>query len=183
MEDFSIFKEYLVLEERTDGLNKVRIKRWDKTADYYLPFDEETYSVGVYSNPDFDTQVIRYSYNSMTTPASVVDFNMSIQSKEIKKEQEVLGGKFNKENYKSKRVWATARDGEKVAISLVYHKDTKLDKNTPLLQYAYGSYGYTIPDGFSTTRLSLLDRGFVYALAHIRGSEYLGRNWYEDGKC
>jgi oligopeptidase B len=182
LEDFSIFKEYLVLEERTDGLNKVRIKRWDKTADYYLPFDEETYSVGVYSNPDFDTQVIRYSYNSMTTPASVVDFNMSIQSKEIKKEQEVLGGKFNKENYKSKRVWATARDGEKVAISLVYHKDTKLDKNTPLLQYAYGSYGYTIPDGFSTTRLSLLDRGFVYALAHIRGSEYLGRNWYEDGK-
>ena len=182
LEDFSIFKEYLVLEERTNGLNKVRIKRWDKTADYYLPFNEETYSVGVYSNPDFDTQVIRYSYNSMTTPASVIDFNMDSKSKEIKKEQEVLGGKFNKENYKSKRIWATARDGEKIAISLVYHKDTKLDEHTPLLQYAYGSYGYTIPDGFSTTRLSLLDRGFVYALAHIRGSEYLGRNWYEDGK-
>ena len=182
LEDFSIFKEYLVLEERTNGLNKVRIKRWDETADYDLPFTEETYSVGVYSNPDFDTDVIRYSYNSMTTPASVVDFNMRDQSKDVKKEQEVLGGKFNKENYKSKRVWATARDGEKVAISLVYHKDTPLDENTPLLQYAYGSYGYTIPDGFSSTRLSLLDRGFVYALAHIRGSEYLGRNWYEDGK-
>ena len=182
LEDFSIFKEYLVIEERTNGLNRVRITRWDQKADYYLPFDEETYSVGVYSNPDFDTHVIRYAYNSMTTPASVVDFNMSDQSKDVKKEQEVLGGKFNKENYKSKRVWATARDGEKIAISLVYHKDTELDGNTPLLQYAYGSYGYTIPDGFSTTRLSLLDRGFVYALAHIRGSEYLGRNWYEDGK-
>ncbi|TMM31532.1 S9 family peptidase [Polaribacter aestuariivivens] len=182
LEDFSIFKEYLVLEERTNGLNKVRIIRWDAKEDYYLPFDEETYSVGVYNNPDFDTHIIRYSYNSMTTPASVIDFNMNDKSKEIKKEQEVLGGKFKKENYISKRVWATARDGKKVAISLVYHKNTPLNKNTPLLQYAYGSYGYTIPDNFSTTRLSLLDRGFVFALAHIRGSQYLGREWYEDGK-
>ncbi|WP_439132188.1 S9 family peptidase [Polaribacter sp.] len=182
LEDFSIFKDYLVLEERTNGLNKIRIKRWDETEDYYLPFDEETYSAGVHGNPEFDTNCIRYSYNSFTTPSSVIDFNMSDKSKEIKKEQEVLGGTFKKENYKSKRVWATARDGKKVAISLVYHKDTKLDKNTPLLQYAYGSYGYTIPDSFSTTRLSLLDRGFVYALAHIRGSEYLGRDWYDDGK-
>ncbi|WP_439129356.1 S9 family peptidase [Polaribacter sp.] len=182
LEDFSIFKEYLLLEERTDGLSKVRIKRWDAKEDYYLPFNEETYSVGVYSNPDFDTNIIRYSYNSFTTPASVIDFNMADKSKEVKKEQEVLGGKFDKNNYKSERVWATARDGKKVAISLVYHKDTKLNKETPLLQYAYGSYGYTIPDGFSTTRLSLLDRGFVYALAHIRGSQYLGRDWYEDGK-
>ena len=182
LEDFSIFKEYLVLEERTNGLNKVRIKRWDNSKDYYLPFNEETYSVGVYSNPDFDTEVIRYSYNSFTTPSSVVDFNMKSQKKDIKKEQEVLGGKFKKENYISKRVWATARDGKKVAISIVYHKDTKLNKETPVLQYAYGSYGATIPDNFSTTRLSLLDRGFVYALAHIRGSQYLGREWYEDGK-
>ncbi|WP_375240662.1 S9 family peptidase [Polaribacter sp.] len=182
LEDFSIFKEYLVLEERTNGLNKIRIKRWDNVEDYYLPFTEETYSVGVYANPDFDTDVIRYSYNSMTTPASIVDFNMKDKSKEVKKEQEILGGKFNKENYKSERVWVTARDGKKVAVSLVYHKDTVLNENTPLLQYAYGSYGYTISDGFSSTRLSLLDRGFVYALAHIRGSEYLGRNWYEDGK-
>ncbi|QVY67518.1 S9 family peptidase [Polaribacter sp. Q13] len=182
LEDFSIFKDYLVLEERTNGLNKIRIKRWDETKDYYLPFNEETYSVGVYANPDFDTDVIRYSYNSFTTPSSVIDFNMKDQSKEIKKEQEVLGGKFHKENYISKRVWASTRDGKKVAISLVYHKDTELNCNTPVLQYAYGSYGYTIPDSFSTTRLSLLDRGFVYALAHIRGSEYLGREWYEDGK-
>ncbi|MGJ8762149.1 MAG: S9 family peptidase [Polaribacter sp.] len=182
LEDFSIFKDYLVLEERTNGLNKIRIKRWDETKDYYLPFNEETYSVGVYANPDFDTDVIRYSYNSFTTPSSVIDFNMKDQSKEVKKEQEVLGGKFKKENYISRRVWVSARDGKKVAISLVYHKDTELNNNTPVLQYAYGSYGYTIPDSFSTTRLSLLDRGFVYALAHIRGSEYLGREWYEDGK-
>ncbi|WP_299060741.1 S9 family peptidase [uncultured Polaribacter sp.] len=182
LEDFSIFKEYLVLEERTNGLNRIRIKRWDNVEDYYLPFTEETYSVGVYANPDFDTDVIRYSYTSMTTPASIIDFNMKNKSKEIKKEQEILGGKFKKENYKSERVWVTARDGKKVAVSLVYHKDTVLNKNTPLLQYAYGSYGYTVSDGFSSTRLSLLDRGFVYALAHIRGSEYLGRNWYEDGK-
>jgi oligopeptidase B len=182
LEDVSIFKDYLVLEERTNGLNKIRIKRWDDTADYYLPFDEETYSVGVYGNPEFDTEIIRYGYNSFTTPASVIDFNMRDKSKEIKKEQEVLGGEFDKNNYVSERIWITARDGEKVAVSIVRRKDTKLNENTPVLLYAYGSYGYTIPDGFSTTRLSLLDRGFVYALAHIRGSQYLGRQWYEDGK-
>ena len=182
LEDVSIFKDFLVIEERTNGLGKIRIKRWDGKEDYYLPFDEETYSEGVYANPEFDTEVIRYSYNSMTTPNSVIDFNMKNQSKEIKKEQEVLGGKFDKNNYKSERVWATARDGRKVAISLVYHKDTELNKDTPLLQYAYGSYGYTISDGFSTTRLSLLDRGFVYAVAHIRGGQYLGREWYDNGK-
>ncbi len=182
LEDISIFKEYLVLEERTNGLNKIRIKRWDGGEDYYLPFDEETYSAGVYSNPEFDTDVIRYSYNSFTTPASVIDFNMRDRTKDIKKEQEVLGGKFDKNNYTSERVWIDARDGKKVAVSIVRRKDTELSSETPLLLYAYGSYGYTIPDGFSSTRLSLLDRGFVFALAHIRGSQYLGREWYEDGK-
>ena len=182
LEDFSIFSDYLVLEERTNGLHKIRIKRWDDTKDYYLPFKEETYAVGVYGNPEFNTDIIRYSYNSFTSPSAVIDFNMTTRAKEIKKQQEVLGGKFKQENYKSKRVWATVRDGKKVAISLVYHKDTPLNENTPLLQYAYGSYGHTISDRFSTTRLSLLDRGFVYALAHVRGSEYLGREWYEDGK-
>lgn len=182
LEDISIFKEYLVLEERTNGLNTIRIKRWDNTVDYYLPFEEETYTADAYSNPDFDTHILRYSYNSMTTPSSVIDFNMMDHTKKVQKEQEVLGGNFDKNNYKSERIWATARDGQKIAISLVYRKDTKLDKNTPLLQYGYGSYGYTISDGFSTTRLSLLDRGFVYALAHVRGSEYLGRTWYDNGK-
>jgi len=182
LEDMSIFKDYLGLEERTNGLNTIRIKRWDNTEDYYLPFDEETYSVSVHSNPDFDTKIIRYSYNSMTTPSSVIDFNMSDKSKEIKKEQEVLGGKFDKNNYTSKRVWVDTRDGKKVAVSLVHRKDTELNENTPLLLFAYGSYGATMSAGFSTVRLSLLDIGFIYAIAHIRGSEYLGRDWYEDGK-
>ena len=182
LEDVSIFKEYLVLEERSNGLSKIRIKRWDGKEDYYLPFEEETYSAGVYSNPEFETEIIRFSYNSLTTPNSVIDFNIRDRSKEIKKEQEILGGTFDKNNYKSKREWVTARDGQKIPISLVYHKNTKFGKNTPLLQYGYGSYGATISDGFSTTRLSLLDRGFVYAIAHIRGGQYLGREWYNDGK-
>lgn len=182
LEDISIFKDYLIVEERTNGLNKIRIIRWDGTADYYLPFTEETYAVGVYANPEFNTNIFRYGYNSMTTPSSVIDFNMDDKTSEIKKEQEILGGEFNKTDYKSERIWATARDGKQVAISLVYKKNTKLNGNTPLLLYAYGSYGHTISDGFSTTRLSLLNRGFVFAIAHIRGSEYLGREWYEDGK-
>ena len=182
LEEISIFKDYLVLEERNEGLNKIRIKCWDNSSDYYLPFDEETYSADVLSNADFDTEIIRYSYNSMTTPASVIDFNMKNQTKEIKKEQEVLGGKFDKQNYTSKRIWVPARDGKKVALSIVYHKKIKINKNTPVLQYAYGSYGHIISDGFSTTRLSLLDRGFIFAIAHVRGSEYLGRDWYDDGK-
>ena len=182
LEDISIFKDFLVLEERHNGLNKIRIKRWDATDDYYLPFDEETYSASVYNNPEFDTNVIRYSYNSLTTPNSVIDFNVDDRSKEVKKEQEVLGGTFNKEDYKSERIWAKARDGKEVAISLVYNKNTIINENTPLLIYGYGSYGSIVSDRFSSVRLSLLDRGFVYAIAHVRGGEYLGRNWYDDGK-
>jgi oligopeptidase B len=182
LEDIEIFKDYLVISERKNGLSKIKISRWDGSNSYYLPFDNETYSAYTSVNVDFDTQILRYGYNSFTTPSSIIDFNMETKEKEVKKEQEVLGGQFDKNNYTSERIWATARDGEKVAVSLVYRKDTKLNENTPLLQYAYGSYGYTMSDGFSTTRLSLLDRGFVFAIAHIRGSEYLGRQWYENGK-
>lgn len=182
LEDISIFKNYLVLEERNNGLNKIRIKPWGEEPEYYLPFSEETYSASVLSNPDFDTDIIRYSYSSLTTPSSVIDFNMKFKTKDVKKEQEVLGGKFDKNNYQSERIWATSRDGKNVAISLVYNKSTKINENTPLLLYAYGSYGHTIDDRFSSIRLSLLDRGFIYATAHIRGGEYLGRNWYEEGK-
>jgi oligopeptidase B len=182
LEDMSLFNDYMVLEERSNGLNKIRIKRWDNTADYYLPFKEETYSAYVYANPEFDTNIIRYGYNSLTTPSSVIDFNMQDKSSQVMKEQEVLGGKFDKTNYTSQRLWATAGDGKKVAISMVHHKNTKLTKDTPILLYAYGSYGYTIDPNFSTSRLSLLDRGFVFAIAHIRGGQYLGRQWYEDGK-
>jgi oligopeptidase B len=182
LEDISIFKDFLVVEERSNGLNKIRIIRWDHTQDFYLPFEEETYSAGVYNNPEFDTNIIRYGYNSMTTPSSVIDFNVDTKSKEIKKEQEVLGGKFDKINYISERIWAIAEDGTKIPISLVHHKDTPLTKDTPLLLYGYGSYGHSIDAGFSTTRLSLLDRGFVFAIAHIRGGVYLCRKWYENGE-
>ena len=182
LEDIDIFKEYYVLSERENGLNKLKIIRWDQKESYYLPFDNETYTAYVSRNPDFDTDTLRYAYNSMTTPSSVIDFDMKTRGKEVKKEQEVLGGTFKKENYRSERIWATARDGAKVPISIVYHKDTQINADTPVLQYAYGSYGSTIDPYFSTVRLSLLDRGFVYALAHIRGGQYLGRQWYEDGK-
>ena len=182
LQDIEIFKDYYVLTERENGLNKLKITKWDDSDSYYIPFDNETYVAYPYTNPDFDTDIFRYVFNSMTSPYAIIDFNMSTKVKEIKKEQEVLGGKFNKENYRSERIWATARDGVKVPISLIYHKDTKLDGNSPLLQYAYGSYGSTSDPYFSTVRLSLLDRGFVYAIAHVRGGEYLGRPWYEEGK-
>lgn len=182
LEGIDIFKDYYVLTERKNGLNELKIVRWDGTDSYYLPFDSETYTTYVSTNPDFDTEILRYSYNSMTTPSSILDFNMRTKEKEVKKEQEVLGGTFDKSNYVEKRIWADARDGVKVPMSLVYHKDTQIDADTPILQYAYGSYGSTVDPYFSTVRLSLLDRGFVYALAHVRGGQYLGRPWYEDGK-
>jgi oligopeptidase B len=182
LEDIDIFKDYYVLSERQDGLNRIQINSWDGTDQYYLPFDNETYTAYVSTNPDFDTEILRYGYNSLTTPSSIIDFNMATKEKEVKKEQEVLGGSFHKENYRSQRVWATAKDGAKVPISMVYHKDTKLDGSSPLLQYGYASYGYTLDPYFSTVRLSLLDRGFIYAIVHARGGEYLGRKWYEDGK-
>ena len=182
LEDIEIFKDYLVVNERENGLNNLRIISWDGTEDYNLPFNSETYTVYIGNNADFDSEVLRYGFNSLTSPSSVIDYNFKSKIKEIKKEQIVLGDTFNKNNYESKRIWATARDGIKVPISLVYKKGIKLDGTNPLLQYAYGSYGSTIDPSFSSIRLSLLDRGFVYAIAHIRGSEYLGRDWYKNGK-
>jgi oligopeptidase B len=182
LEDIEIFSNYLVVEERSNGLNHIRIMPWSGEGEYYLPFGSETYNAYTTTNVDFDTDILRYSYQSMATPSSVIDFNMKTKEKEIKKEQAVLGGQFDKKNYVEERVWATAKDGIKVPISLVYRKDLKKDGTNPLLQYAYGSYGVTMEPYFSTTRLSLLDRGFIFAIAHIRGGEDLGRQWYEDGK-
>ena len=182
LEGIDIFKNYLVISERKNGLNQIKIKRWDNADSYYLPFESETYTAYTTTNLDFDTDTLRYGYQSMTTPSSIMDFNMLTKEKTQKKEQEVLGGKFKKENYVSERLWATATDGIKIPISLVRHKDTPKNPNTPLLLYAYGSYGATIDPYFSTVRLSLLDRGFIYAIAHVRGGQYLGRKWYEDGK-
>ena len=182
IEDIDIFKDYLVVSERSNGLNKIRIMPWSGKGEYYLPFESETYTAYTTTNVDFDTDILRYGYQSMATPSSVIDFNMKTKAKEIKKEQQVLGGKFDKNNYTEERVWATATDGTKVPISMVYRKGLKKDGKNSLLLYAYGSYGISMDPYFSTTRLSLLDRGFIYAIAHIRGGEDLGRQWYDDGK-
>lgn len=182
LEDIEIFKDFLVVSERENGLNQIHIKRWDGSGSYYLPFESETYTAYTTTNIDFDTSVLRYGYQSLTTPSSIIDFDMVTKTKTIKKEQEVLGGIFKKENYTSERLWATAADGTQIPISLIRHVDTEKSSETPLLLYAYGSYGNTIDPYFSTVRLSLLDRGFIFAIAHIRGGEYLGRQWYEDGK-
>ncbi len=182
LEDIEIFKDFLVVEERSNGLNKIRIMPWNGKGEYYLPFESETYTAYTTTNVDFDTDILRYSYQSMTTPSSVIDFNMKTKTKEIKKEHQVLGGKFDKNNYTEERIWATAKDGTKIPISMVYKKGLKKDGSNPLLLYAYGSYGHSMDATFSSTRLTLLDRGFVFAIAHIRGGEDLGRQWYEDGK-
>ena len=182
LEGIEIFKDYLVVEERSNGLNKIQIRPWNGKGEYYLPFESETYTAYTTTNVDFDTEILRYGYQSLATPSSVIDFNMRTQEKKVLKEQEVLGGKFDKNNYIEERVWATATDGTKVPISMVYRKGIKKDGKNPLLLYAYGSYGATMDPYFSSTRLSLLDRGFIYAIAHIRGGEDLGREWYENGK-
>ena len=182
LEDIDIFKEYLVISERSNGLNHIRVRRWDGQSDYFISFESDTYTAGTGTNVDFDTHILRYSYNSLTTPSSVIDFDMRTRTKTVMKEQEVLGGAFDKENYESRRIWATAEDGVLIPMSMVYRKGVNFDGSAPVLQYAYGSYGSTIDPYFSTIRLSLLDRGFIYVIAHVRGGEYLGRNWYEDGK-
>ena len=182
IEDIDIFSHFLVITERFNGLNTIRIMPWSGEGAYYLPFESETYTAYTSTNVDFDTDILRYGYQSMATPASIIDFNMKTKEKEVMKEQQVLGNKFDKNNYIEERVWATAQDGTKVPISMVYRKELKKNGTNPLLQYAYGSYGYSMDATFSSTRLSLLDRGFIFAIAHIRGGEDLGRQWYEDGK-
>ncbi len=182
LEDIDIFKDYLVVSERFNGLNTIRIMPWSEKGEYYLPFGSETYMAYTTTNLDFDTEILRYGYQSLGTPTSVIDFNMKTKEKTVLKEQEVLGGKFDKNNYIEERIWATAKDGTKVPISMIYRNGIKKDGKNPLLLYAYGSYGVTMDCHFSSVRLSLLDRGFIYAIAHIRGGEDLGREWYDDGK-
>ncbi|PJE44419.1 MAG: oligopeptidase B [Flavobacterium sp.] len=182
LEDIDIFAAYLVVTERYNGLNQIRIMPWNGQGDYYLPFDSETFTAYTTTNLDFDTEILRYAFQSLATPSSVIDFNMRTKTKTVLKEQEVVGGTFDKNNYTEERVWATAQDGTKVPISMVYRKGLQKNSMNPTLLYAYGSYGVTMDCYFSTVRLSLLDRGFIYAIAHIRGGEDLGRPWYENGK-
>jgi len=182
LEGIDIFKDYLVISERFNGLSRINIKKWDNSENYYLDFKSETFSSYTTTNIDFDTDILRYGFNSMTEPALVIDFNMKTKEKTIRKQQQVLDSDFKKENYISERLWAPSSNGVKIPISIVYKKGLKKNGKNPLLLYGYGSYGNTIDPYFSISRLSLLDRGFVFAIAHVRGSEYLGREWYENGK-
>jgi oligopeptidase B len=181
LEGIEIFKDYLVVEERKEGLNQIRVIRWDNKSEYYVEFQDPTYAAGVGSNPEFETEVLRYGYSSLTTPASTYDFNMTNKDRTLMKQQEIIGG-HDPSQYNSERLYAKATDGTMVPISLVYKKGTPLDGSAPTLLYAYGSYGANMDAGFSSARLSLLNRGFVFAIAHIRGGQEMGRHWYEDGK-
>lgn len=181
LEGIDVFKDFLVITERKNGLLQLRIRNIKTNAEHYVDFGEPAYMAYASSNPEFDSKNLRYVYTSLTTPNSVYDYNMETKGKELKKRQEVIGG-YDPEEYVTERLYAEARDGVKVPISLVYKKGTVKSEKTPLLLYAYGSYGNSIDAAFSSTRLSLLDRGFIYAIAHIRGGQEMGRQWYEDGK-
>ena len=188
IEDVDFFNDFMVIGERIDGLLKLRIKTWDEKEDYYLglnsqfDYEKDTYSSSVGYNPNFNTNLLRYNYTSLTTPYTVIDYNVNTKEEKVLKQQEVLGGSFNSVNYTSERIFAQSHDGKQIPISIVRHVNTDLTPNTPILQYGYGSYGYTRDASFSSIRLSLLDRGFVFAIAHVRGGEYLGRAWYENGR-
>lgn len=181
LEDFDLFSSYLVTQERSQGLTQIQIKPWEGEG-HKLQFDDETYTAWISTNPEFETDWLRFGYNSLTTPSSVVDYHMLSREKTLLKQQEVVGG-YDPGEFHSERIWAKAHDDTLVPISLVYKKAlfTKNGKN-PLLLYSYGSYGYSMDAYFSSNRLSLLNRGFVFAIAHIRGGEDMGRHWYEEGK-
>jgi len=180
-ENYELFDNYLVADERIKGLTNLRIISLADGSEHFLDFGEETYTAGISINPNANTTLLRYSYSSLTTPNSVYDYDMATKSRTLLKQDSVLGG-FSSDNYESKRLWATAGDGTQVPVSLVYRKGFVQDGSAPMLLYAYGSYGYTTDPSFHSTVISLLDRGFVYAIAHIRGGSEMGRQWYEDGK-
>lgn len=175
-----VFKDHLVLNEVKDALNQLRVINETDHKDYYVTFPETVYAAFPNVNPDYNTNVLRFSYTSMTTPRTIYDFNMDTQQRELKKQTEVLGG-FKQDDYTTERLWATVRDGVKVPISLVYRKGLKKDGSNPLLLYAYGSYGNSMAPSFNSNIISLLDRGFVYAIAHVRGGQEMGRQWYNEG--
>jgi len=179
---FELFEDYLVLTERKNGLRQLRVKSWDDSQDYYLEFKDPTYIAYSSQNLDFDTNLLRYGYASLTTPNTVYEYNMETKEQKVLKQDEVMGGNFSSENYTSERSFATADDGTKIPISLVYRKGLEKNGKNPLLLYGYGSYGSIQEAYFRSNILSLLDRGFVYAIAHIRGGQEMGRQWYEDGK-
>jgi oligopeptidase B len=181
LENITVFKDYVVMNERKEGIKQLRIINLKGQSEHYLKFDEEVYVAYPSNNYAFDTSILRLEYSSLTTPTSTYDYDMNSRAKSLLKMEEVGAG-FDPENYQSKRLWAIARDGTKVPISLVYHKNFAADGQNPPLLYGYGSYGSSRDPYFNSTTLSLLDRGFVYAIAHVRGGSEMGRYWYEDGK-
>lgn len=181
LEGVEMFRDFMVIDERKNGLTQLRIKRWDGTKEYYLPFEDAAYSAGVGANPDFNTDILRYGYTSMVTPMSTFDFNMVTGEKTLLKQQEIVGG-YNSSDYHCERLMVPVSDGTLVPISLVYKKGFERNSQSPLLLYSYGSYGHSLDAGFGSARLSLLNRGFVYAIAHIRGGQEMGRSWYDNGK-
>ncbi len=181
LEGFVPFTNHLTLQERREGLSHVRIRHWSSEEGHDLDFGEEAYEVFLSSNPEMDTDVVRYRYTSLTTPMSVYDYNMVTRERTLLKQTEVLGG-FDSAHYKTERLHAKARDGARIPVSLVYRRNLRRPGKNPLLLYGYGSYGASTPPFFRAGHLSLLDRGFVYAIAHIRGGQELGRAWYEAGK-
>jgi oligopeptidase B len=182
IEGIEIFQDYMVVEERKEGLSHLRVIPWEGGEEHYIDMGEEVYSAWISVNPEFDSKVLRYGYSSLTTPYSTLDYHLEGRKKTLLKQEEVVGGTFDPANYEAKRIYAVADDGKKIPMSVVYRKGTELKGENPTLLYGYGSYGNTIEPGFRSYRLSLLDRGFVYAIAHIRGSQIYGRPWYEDGK-
>ena len=176
-----MFNDYLVLQERKDGLTQIRIRPWSGQGEHALEFAEPACQAAVSTNPEIDTQILRYGYTSMTTPNSIYDYDMASSTQVLLKQEEVLGG-FDARNYQTERVHARAHDGTQIPISMVYRTGLKKDGTSPLLLYGYGAYGFSLDATFSSPRLSLIDRGFTYAIAHVRGGQELGRSWYEDGK-
>ena len=181
LNDIDVFSKHLVISERKDGLPQIRIINQDNGNEHYIDFGEEAFSAYTSINPSFNTSLLRYQFSSLTTPSSTYDYNMDSKESKLLKRSEVVGG-YESDKYQSERLYVTVRDGNKVPISIVYKKGLNKDGKNNLLLYAYGSYGSTIDPSFNSNRLSLLDRGFIYAIAHIRGSQTYGRQWYEDGK-
>jgi len=181
LEGIDLFENFLVISERVNGLSAIRVMEWNG-SEHYIEFNDPAYFAGTTSNLDFNTTILRYNYTSLTTPLSTFEYDMKTKEQVLLKQQEVLDANFSPQNYRSERLYATAKDGTKIPISLVYKKGIEKNAKTPLLLYAYGSYGNSIDPTFDSSRLSLLNRGFVYAIAHIRGGQEMGRDWYENGK-
>jgi oligopeptidase B len=181
LDGFDTFRNHLVLYERKNALRQIRVRGADGSGDHYIQFDEPVFTASPGSNPEYDTQTLRFNYTSLVTPSTVYDYDMVSRQREMKKQNEVLGG-YDPTQYATERSWARAADGTMVPVSLVYRKPLVRDGTRPVLLYAYGSYGSSTDPTFSSNNLSLLNRGVVYAIAHIRGGQEMGRAWYDQGK-